>query len=132
MQKAEASNRISLKNTIQKMAQKRAFVGAILMATGASEFFTQDVEDMGIATGEIIEVKEEKKEETNQTSVPAQSNQSTDKPWFNEKEFHELEMKNLFVASFTTAQDLLDEIGKGYKISRIMTEKICTLWEKCL
>lgn len=35
-----------LKNTIQKMAQKRAFVGAMLIATGASEFYTQDVEDM--------------------------------------------------------------------------------------
>lgn len=30
------------------MAQKRAFVGAILLATGASEFFTQDIEDMEI------------------------------------------------------------------------------------
>lgn len=35
-----------LKNTMMKMAQKRAFVGAILLATGASEFFTQDIEDM--------------------------------------------------------------------------------------
>lgn len=33
-------------NTIMKMAQKRSFVGAILIATGASEFFTQDVEDL--------------------------------------------------------------------------------------
>lgn len=37
---------IGLKNTIMKMAQKRAFVGGILLATGASEFFTQDIEDM--------------------------------------------------------------------------------------
>jgi len=37
---------MGLKNTMMKMAQKRAFVGAILMATGASEFYTQDVEDM--------------------------------------------------------------------------------------
>ena len=34
---------LSLKNSIQKVAQKRAFVGAILMAVGASEFFTQDI-----------------------------------------------------------------------------------------
>jgi hypothetical protein len=33
-------------NTIQKMAQKRAFVGAVLIATNASEYFTQDIEDM--------------------------------------------------------------------------------------
>jgi len=32
-------------NTIQKMAQKRALVAATLLATSASEFFTQDVED---------------------------------------------------------------------------------------
>lgn len=42
---------LNIKNTLQKMAQKRAFVGAILMATGASEFFTQDIEDL-----EIIQV----------------------------------------------------------------------------
>lgn len=34
-----------LDNTILKMAEKRAFVGAMLQATGASEFFTQDMED---------------------------------------------------------------------------------------
>ncbi len=33
-------------NTIQKMAQKRAFVGAVLIATNASEYFTQDIEEM--------------------------------------------------------------------------------------
>lgn len=33
-------------NTLQKMSQKRAYVGAVIMATGASDFFTQDVEDM--------------------------------------------------------------------------------------
>ena len=33
-------------NTLQKMAQKRAYVGAALLATNASEFFTQDMEDM--------------------------------------------------------------------------------------
>lgn len=33
-------------NTISKMAQKRALIAATLVATNASEFFTQDVEDM--------------------------------------------------------------------------------------
>ena len=32
-------------NTIQKMAQKRALVGVVLLAVNASEFFTQDLED---------------------------------------------------------------------------------------
>lgn len=35
-----------LVNTLQKMAQKRALVAAVLIATGASEFFTQDLEDL--------------------------------------------------------------------------------------
>jgi hypothetical protein len=39
---------VGLQNTIMKMAQKRAFVGAILIATGASEYFTQDIEDMDL------------------------------------------------------------------------------------
>jgi hypothetical protein len=33
-------------NTVQKMGQKRAYVAATLSATGASQYFTQDVEDM--------------------------------------------------------------------------------------
>jgi hypothetical protein len=33
-------------NTIDKMAQKRALIAATLVAVGASEFFTQDIEDL--------------------------------------------------------------------------------------
>src|SRR5207253_1530601 len=33
-------------NTLQKMAQKRAYVGAVIIAVGASDFFTHDIEDM--------------------------------------------------------------------------------------
>jgi hypothetical protein len=40
-----------LVNTIQKMTQKRAMVGAVLQATGMSAFFTQDVEDNPSAHG---------------------------------------------------------------------------------
>jgi hypothetical protein len=35
-------------NTITKMAAKRAFVGTVLATTGASELYTQDVEDMAM------------------------------------------------------------------------------------
>lgn len=46
-------------NTILKMAQKRAFVGAVLVACNASEFFTSDLEDIELPkpqpiTGEIV------------------------------------------------------------------------------
>lgn len=40
-------------NTIQKMAQKRALVAATLIATSASEFFTQDVEDSDSFGGNV-------------------------------------------------------------------------------
>jgi hypothetical protein len=36
-------------NTIQKMAQKRSLVASVLLAVNASEFFTQDVEDMAVS-----------------------------------------------------------------------------------
>ncbi|MFA5716073.1 MAG: hypothetical protein WC998_10045 [Candidatus Paceibacterota bacterium] len=42
-------------NTIDKMAQKRAFVAAILIATNASDYYTQDMEDyLPDTTGEPI------------------------------------------------------------------------------
>jgi hypothetical protein len=41
-------------NTILKMADKRALVAATLIATGLSEYFTQDIEDY--VTGEFTEV----------------------------------------------------------------------------
>jgi len=41
-------------NTLQKMAQKRALIAATLLAVNASEFFTQDVEDMPI-NGDVID-----------------------------------------------------------------------------
>lgn len=44
-------NPADLANTILKMAQKRALVAATLIAVNASEFFTQDVEDMGYIEG---------------------------------------------------------------------------------
>ena len=36
-----------LTNTVCKIAQKRALVAAVLSSCGASEFFTQDIEEMG-------------------------------------------------------------------------------------
>lgn len=42
-------------NTIDKMAQKRALIAATLIAVNASEFFTQDVEDMDF--GHIIDAE---------------------------------------------------------------------------
>ena len=46
-------NPADLVNTILKMAQKRALVAAVLVGVNASEFFTQDIEDMDF--GGVIE-----------------------------------------------------------------------------
>lgn len=44
--KIEHDNPADYYNTVLKMAKKRAFVDAILTTTGASDIFTQDIEDM--------------------------------------------------------------------------------------
>lgn len=58
-------------NTLQKMAQKRALIAAVLVTCNASEFFTQDLED--IAEGEFHEVDAPAKANGQQTRpAPAQ------------------------------------------------------------
>jgi hypothetical protein len=47
--KVENPNPYSLVNTLQKMAQKRALVGATLQATGSSGLFTQDLDDIEVS-----------------------------------------------------------------------------------
>lgn len=108
MEKAEAKNRLSLKNTIQKMAQKRAFVGAMLIATWASEFFTQDVEDMNIWGAEVVEVKqEETKQEVKE-----------EKKRFNQPELKNLENDKEYINKFATPQELIEDIKKRYRVSK--------------
>lgn len=55
----ENTEPFDLINTIQKMAQKRAMVAATLIGANASEFFTQDIEDMEILEGEFIDVEKQ-------------------------------------------------------------------------
>lgn len=48
----------SLVNTIDKMAQKRALIAATLIGANASEFFTQDVEDLpGFGNGSVVDAE---------------------------------------------------------------------------
>lgn len=46
VERVEHDNPADYYNTVLKMAKKRAFVDAVLTATGASDIFTQDIEDM--------------------------------------------------------------------------------------
>jgi uncharacterized protein (UPF0212 family) len=59
-------------NTILKMAQKRALVAAVLIATNASDYFTQDLDDF--VTGEIVSEKPAPRVE------PENINQETGQP----------------------------------------------------
>ena len=51
-------------NTIQKMAQKRALVAATLLAVNASEFFTQDLEDMYVDATFTVPVADNRERQT--------------------------------------------------------------------
>jgi len=63
-------------NTIKKMAQKRALVAATLVAVNASEFFTQDLEDLDVS--DFIEAEyrtvepEQKKPENTKPEQPTE------------------------------------------------------------
>lgn len=57
-EKVENPDIADVYNTVLKMAKKRAYVDGILSATGASDIFTQDIEDMPEATiNTIVEEK---------------------------------------------------------------------------
>jgi len=62
-------------NTFQKMAQKRAYIGATLIACNLSEYYTQDIEDMSrdsimpepeIMEGDYTPVQSMPRQQTNQ------------------------------------------------------------------
>lgn len=44
--RGEVNNCMDILNTLMKMAQKRAIVGATIVATGASDYFTQDEDEI--------------------------------------------------------------------------------------
>ena len=69
-------------NTILKMAEKRALVAAVLLAVGASDFFTQDMED--IIDGEWAERQPEPPAKA-QPVHEAKSTNGHGRPWSPEK-----------------------------------------------
>lgn len=54
LERVENDEPFDLLNTIDKMAQKRSLIAATLIATNASEFFTQDLEDIDYLEAEVI------------------------------------------------------------------------------
>lgn len=70
----ENAEPFDLVNTLQKMAQKRALIAAALIGVNASEFFTQDVEDMQTIEGDFTDVTPAEPE-----PVPAQASKPAGK-----------------------------------------------------
>jgi len=76
----------SLVNTLLKMADKRAFIAATLIGCNASEFYTQDLDDLGayIEDAEVIDVQVNettsppKKTQPKKTKRPSSSDQYTE------------------------------------------------------
>lgn len=100
-------------NTFQKMAQKRAFIGATLIACNLSEYYTQDIEDMAdfaVTPEPIIESDFEPVQE-----VPAQQSQQQ-KPVFDEVEFLKQWSKPDGVSAMSrkNAESLVDDKGQLY------------------
>lgn len=69
-----------LVNTIQKMAQKRAMIAATLIGVNASEFFTQDLEDMNIIDGDFSEAPTETHATTPHTNGGGNGNKTVEAP----------------------------------------------------
>ena len=101
-------------NTFQKMAQKRAYVGAILIACNLSEYYTQDVEDMSrnsinpdysIMEGDFTPVSQPQRSQTAQNgartnnSAPAQQKPAEGQ----KKAFDEVE----YLTTFSHPQNIM-------------------------
>lgn len=63
-------NPYDLKNTLEKMAEKRALVAAVLVGTAASDQFTQDIEAMPFLVEADSQDQEEEAEEPSPASTP--------------------------------------------------------------
>ena len=86
--KVENSEPFDLVNTIDKMAQKRALVAATLIGANASEFYTQDIEDLDIVDGDFQEVQQPKpqpKPQRKATPKPKPEPANPDEPMTIEK-----------------------------------------------
>jgi hypothetical protein len=82
-QPTEAKDPADLHNTILKMACKRALIAAVLNATAASDFFTQDLEDLNEKAAEYLpptdDLKEKLEKSVKERSAPkAASSRASD------------------------------------------------------
>lgn len=109
-QTVEATPVCDIFNTLQKMAQKRAFVGAIILAVGASDFFTQDIDDPEDAKtlGVIPDERKTKSHVPSPTNISSniQQNKQTSSP------------QSRDVTPKASVKPLCDNCGKEMLISK--------------
>jgi len=105
-------------NTIQKMAQKRALVAAVLNATNASDWFTQDVEDY--IDGSFTETTPAKPAPAKPQPKPSSSNK---RPLAPEKlkSMLETRAKSAKPATKEVQSEIIEAITGSYEVKDITT-----------
>ena len=99
-------------NTYQKMAQKRAYVGATLIACNLSEYYTQDVEDMSHSSV----VPEQDYSEAEYIPMEPEPQKPVQQKQFDEVEFLKQWSKPSGVSAMTrtNAESMVDDKGAPY------------------
>lgn len=102
-------------NTFQKMAQKRAFIGAVLIACNLSEYYTQDIEDLASFAVSSDTPPMMEGDFTPVYDKPQQAPQQQ-KPVFNEIEFLKQWSRPQGISgmSRTNAENMVDDKGQPY------------------
>ena len=106
-------------NTFQKMAQKRAFIGAVLIACNLSEYYTQDIEDMAsfAVTNDVPPMVDADFQPVDEpVQKPQQQPQQLKQAVWNDDEFLKQWSKPAGVGgmSRTNAESMVDEKGQPY------------------
>ena len=123
-------------NTIDKMAQKRAFVAAILIATNASDYFTQDLEDFTGSEqsepieGRFIDKKSEPKPKFTRPFSPAELKEQTarkvEKYAVEQKPVTEADSKKLIanLSQLTQDDDILRHALTNFLVGKESTKSM--------
>lgn len=115
------TNPADVRNTILKMAKKRALVDAVLTVTAASDCFSQDIEDLP------PEVRAEMVEgSVDQNGASSQAEKKSELPFYSDAEF-----KQKFVAwekgikdGTTTPQRMLGKILTKHRLTEEQTKQL--------
>jgi hypothetical protein len=105
-------------NTIDKMAQKRALIAATLIATNASEYFTQDLDDFieGKVITETTPSNNGHKVETTTTSMPAEQKPQLTRPYPPETVKEAIDKKASHYKNFTPTEEQVKLLRYGLSL----------------